>query len=457
MPALPPTSAALPLLAALALAIPATRVVAAEARAATPADPAPSAVPASLTLRLAAGSQRELLFDRGIERIAIADETVAAVTVSRRATGAAGGPAAARLILTGRKAGTSTLMVWERGQAAATTYLVEVQRPTPVVEGSLPDMPAHRRAVDAALAVHGDKAVVADRSQVDVRSHTVQVEVKVVEFNRSVLKQIGLNLFSTRPNSSGFSFGVFSPSALRSSTFAADGTLSGEYGNPVAQAFSLLLNFGRAGLGINLGFLQGNGMARVLAEPTLVALSGQSASFLSGGELPIPVPQGLGTTSIEYKSFGIGLTVTPTVLSNERIVLKVAPEASDLDYANALSLNGVAVPAISTRRADTTVELGDGESFVIGGLVSRATTSSVDKVPLLGDLPVIGTFFRNSVFSSTEKELVIIATPHLVKPIARGTDLSAQLPGVAEQRDGPVWRSIFLGGASGDAMPGFSR
>src|SRR5690606_24910242 len=118
--------------------------------------------------------------------------------------------------------------------------------------------------------------------------------------------------------------------------------------------------------------------------------------------------QGLGTSSIEYKPFGIGLTVTPTVLSNERIVLKVAPEASDLDYANAVSLNGVPVPAISTRRADTTVELGDGESYIIGGLVSRSTASNVDKVPLLGDIPVLGTFFRQNSYQMSEKELVIL-------------------------------------------------
>jgi len=212
-----------------------------------------------------------------------------------------------------------------------------------------------------------------------------------------------------------------------------------------------------AGLGLNVGFLEGNGMARVLAEPTLVALSGQSASFLSGGELPIPVPQGLGTTSIEYKPFGIGLSVTPTVLADDRIVLKVAPEASDLDYANALSLNGVPVPAISTRRADTTVELGDGESFIIGGLVSRSTSSSVNKVPMLGDLPVLGAFFKQTNYQMNEKELVIVVTPHLVKPLARGTDLSARLPGAGVQRDAPVWRSILLGGAGGDAVPGFSR
>lgn len=447
------------LVALASLAAPAALQAAAPANAPANPDAQPADQAAPRLLRFAAGAQRELMFDKGIERIAIADETVATVTVSRKTSvkSAPGSTAAARLILTGKKPGQSTLMVWERGSTAATTYALEVQRPMPVIEGSVADVPAYRQAREEALAAYGDKAVPVDRSQVEVRSHTVQVEVKVVEFNKSVLKQIGLNLFSTRANSSGFSFGVFSPSSLRNASFATDGTVSGDFTNPLAQAFSLLFNFGRAGVGMNVGFLQGNGMARVLAEPTLVALSGQSASFLSGGELPIPVPQGLGTTSIEYKSFGIGLTVTPTVLSNNRIVLKVAPEASDLDYSNALSLNGVAVPAISTRRADTTVELGDGESFVIGGLVSRATSSSVDKVPLLGDIPVIGSFFRNNRYTMNEKELVIIATPHLVKPIARGTDLSAQLPGGTEQRDGPVWRSIFLGAASGDALPGFSR
>ncbi len=404
------------------------------------------AAPASAQqlIRLPSGSQHELNFEKGIERIAIADETVATVTVSRRTPGrpAASANSAARLILTGKKPGISTLMVWERGSPAARTWVVEIQRPTPVLDGSLPDMPAHRVARDAALAAYGDKAVPTDRSQVDVRSHTVQVEVRIVEFSRNVLKQAGLNLSSYGPNSHGFSFLSTSPGLL-------------------SEAFNLALNFGNAnkgrGMQATLQLLQQNGLARVLAEPTLVTISGQSASFLSGGELPIPVPQGLGTTSIEYKPFGIGLSVTPTVLSNDRIVLKVAPEVSDVDYGNGVSIGGASVPAISTRRADTTIELGDGESFVIGGLVSRTTLSNVDKVPLLGDIPVIGSFFRNNRYSMNEKELVIIATPHLVKPMARGADLSSTLPGGTEQRDGPVWRSIFLGAASGDALPGFSR
>ena len=432
------------LIALALLAAPAALLAAAPADAPSKPDAQGVDKTVSHLLRFAAGAQRELLFDKGIERIAIADEAVATVTISRKTSTrpVAGTPAAARLILTGKKTGQTTLMVWERGSTAATTYALEIQRPMPLIEGSVADVPAYRQAREEALASYGDKAVPLDRSQVEVRSHTVQVEVRVVEFSRSVLKQAGLNLSSYGPNSHGFSFLSTSPGLL-------------------SEAFNLALNFGNAnkgrGMQATLQLLQQNGLARVLAEPTLVTVSGQSASFLSGGELPIPVPQGLGTTSIEYKPFGIGLSVTPTVLSNDRIVLKVAPEVSDIDYANGVNIGGSSVPAISTRRADTTIELGDGESFVIGGLVSRTTSSSVDKVPLLGDLPVIGSFFRNNRYTMNEKELVIIATPHLVKPIARGTDLSAQLPGGTEQRDGPVWRSIFLGAASGDALPGFSR
>ncbi|MBB4223599.1 type II and III secretion system protein family protein [Variovorax guangxiensis] len=408
------------------------------------------------SMALPVGTQRELLVGKGIDRMAIGDEAVAAVTITRQSPNSP----AARLIVTGKAVGRTTLMVWEKGSTAATTYAIEVRRAVATVTGTIDNMASHqaqRTSALASLPPGAEKTDLVDRSVVNVRSSTVQVEVKVVEFNRSVLKQAGLNIFSTRPNSSGFSFGVFTPSSLGKSTFSSDGSISGEYSNPVTQAFDLLFNFGKAGIGMNVGFLEGNGMARVLAEPTLVALSGQSASFLAGGELPVPVPQGLGTTSIEYKPFGIGLTLTPTVLSNERIVLKVAPEASDLDYTNSLSINGVAVPAITTRRADTTVELGDGESFIIGGLVSRTTTSNAEKVPLLGDLPILGTFFSKNNYKMNEKELVILVTPHLVKPIARGTDLTPYMPGTAEQRDGAVWRSYFLGGAIDTPVPGFSR
>lgn len=420
------------------------------------AQTAPQAAASASTarsLRLVAGTQQELVIDKGVERIAIANEQVATVMVTRQARGAPG----ARLIVTGKAPGSTSLLVWERGSESATPYTVEVQRAGAVLQGSYPSAAEHQQAREAALALQPDKAALADRSTLNVKSQTVQVEVKIVEFNKRVLKQAGLNLFSTAPNKHGFSFGVFSPSSLQSYGFDRNAAISAEAASPLAQAFSLLLGFGKANIGLNLGLLEGNGLARVLAEPTLVALSGQSANFLAGGEIPVPIAQGLGTTSIEYKPFGIGLTVSPTVLSNERIVLKVAPEASDLDYTNAVTLSGVAVPAITTRRADTTVELGDGESFVIGGLVSRTTTSSVDKVPMLGDLPVLGTVFKRQDYQQNERELVIVVTPHLVKPFAQGTAVDAALPGRSEQRDPAFWRGFVVGSGADDALPGFSR
>lgn len=388
---------------------------------------------------LVAGTQRELLIDRAIERVAVADEAVASVLVTRRGRGVDG----ARLIVTGKAPGRTTLMVWRRDSDTATTYEVAVRRRQTALDGASSSMEVHAQRLQDARSAAGADAPTADRSVVDVRSQTVQVEVRIVEFSRNVLKEAGISLSSYGPNSRGFSFLNTSASSL-------------------SQAFNLVLGFGNAnqgrGLDLTLRLLQGNGLARVLAEPTLVATSGQSASFLSGGELPVPVPQALGTTTIQYKPFGIGLTVTPTVLSNERIALKVAPEASDLDYTNALSINGTPVPSITTRRADTSVELGDGESFIIGGLVSRTTLSNASKVPLLGDLPVIGLLFRQGSYRMTEKELVIMVTPHLVRPIARGTDLSARLPGGAEQREGAGWNRILLGDITArDALPGFSR
>ena len=206
--------------------------------------------------------------------------------------------------------------------------------------------------------------------------------------------------------------------------------------------------------------MEGNGLARVLAKPTLVAHSGQTASFLAGGEIPIPVPSGgSNSISIQYKEFGVKLQLTPTILSNERIALKVAPEASDLDYTQGVTINDISVPALRTRRADTFVELADGESFVIGGLVSRSTLSNVKKVPFLGDMPILGTFFKNLDYSQEETELVIIVTPRLVQPLPAGTNLEALLPGAQQERPNArgVWAPYAVGAPYANSpLPGFS-
>ncbi|XAH24552.1 type II and III secretion system protein family protein [Xylophilus sp. GW821-FHT01B05] len=417
---------------------------------ASPAWPADAPMEA---LAVLVGAQQERVFEAGVDRVAIADESVAGVAITRKGRNSP----AARLFITGKAPGSTTVMVWEKGAAAARIYAVDVRRRVDALDDELPGLPEHRQALEEAAAARGDKPLLLDRTRIGVASHTVQVDVRVVEFSKTVLQQAGLNIMGTGPNSHGFNFGSFTPSSLSSFTMGPGGAITATSTSPYAQAFNLLLNFGKAGIGVNLSLLEGNGLARVLAAPTLVALSGQSASFLAGGEIPVPVPQGLGTVSIRYKPFGIGLTLTPTVLSDERIVLKVAPEASDLDYTNAVTLNGVSVPAITTRRADTTVELGDGESFAIGGLVSRTTISNVDKVPMLGDLPILGAFFKRQNYQQKETELVIIVTPRLVKPMARGTNLDGMLPGRAEQTATPGWSSYFVGKPTRDALPGFSR
>jgi pilus assembly protein CpaC len=395
--------------------------------------------------------QRPWTLPADLERIAIADPAVADLVTLKNKRQA---------LLVGKQPGQTTLLLWQRGSATPQRILVMVRSPVQqellegrgpgltladggaLLQGNADSVLSHQRAYKAAQATVGEKGVVNDVSTV-ASGGVVQVEVKVVEFNKTVLRQIGI---SFKDANGGFSYGITSPSSTANSGSAS----------ALSSAFNLVAGSLTHGWEANIDLLQSNGMARVLAEPTLVALSGQSASFLAGGELPILEPQGLGTTTITYKPFGIGLTVTPTVLSADRIALKVAPEASDLDYSNGVSYNGIQVPSITTRRADTTVELGDGESFVIGGLVSSNLTSTVNKIPLLGDLPIIGSFFRNLNYSRQDKELVIVVTPRLVRPIARGVDVP--LPGARESKPNlPVWGSWLLQPASSDQLPGFSR
>jgi pilus assembly protein CpaC len=163
--------------------------------------------------------------------------------------------------------------------------------------------------------------------------------------------------------------------------------------------------------------LEEEGLVKVLAEPTLIALSGQTATFLAGGEFPVPVPQGLGTVGIEYKSFGVALEFTPTVLDQEKISMHVVPEVSELDYTNAIISEGFVVPGITSRRATTVIELDDGQTFAIAGLLKDTVLDRVAKYPGLGDIPVLGNLFRSRSFQNEETELVILVTPHLVKPL----------------------------------------
>jgi pilus assembly protein CpaC len=166
-----------------------------------------------------------------------------------------------------------------------------------------------------------------------------------------------------------------------------------------------------------LDLAERDGLVTTLAEPNLTALSGETASFLAGGEIPIPISQGFGTVSIQYKQYGVSLAFTPTVMTGGRISLRVRPEVSQLDSANGVTLNDYAIPAVATRRAETTVELGSGQSFMIGGLLNNNTENSTDRAPGLASLPIIGALFRSNSFRRRQTELVIIVTPYLVRPM----------------------------------------
>jgi len=251
----------------------------------------------------------------------------------------------------------------------------------------------------------------------------VMLEVRVAEMNRELIKRLGINFSAIGPDAFGVSL-LGGLTSLTAFTNPAVGGGAATVVTGVTQAITGVFGFDTGSLSWT-GFidaLKEQNLVKILAKPTLVALNGQEAAFLAGGEFPIPVPQAFGLVTIQFKKFGVGLVFTPNIMNSKHISLNVAPEVSELDFANAIRTQGITVPAITTRRATTTVELADGQSFAIGGLMRDNVRESVKKVPFLGEIPILGALFRSSSFQKNESELLIIVTPHLVKPL----DMTAQ-------------------------------
>ena len=258
-------------------------------------------------------------------------------------------------------------------------------------------------------AIVGDKVTVVNRLKTATPMQ-VMLRVKIAEVSRDLLKNIGVNLqaFGT-----DFTFGQGRDFISDTTAGAVPSLLKADTGATAFLRKRLLgLDFNAA-----IDLLEQDGVVTTLAQPSLTALSGETASFLAGGEFPIPIQQSLGTTTIEYKQYGVGLAFTPTVLNDGRISMRVRPEVSELTDAGSVRFGGFTIPAVATRRAETTVELGSGQSFVIGGLLKNVGNNSISKTPWLGDLPIIGALFRSNNFHRQESELVIVVTPYLVKPI----------------------------------------
>ncbi len=303
----------------------------------------------------------------------------------------------------------------------------------------------------------------------------VNLQVRFAEVSRQLVKTIGVNL-STIDGTDGFKFG-YNQGRPIASTVTTDPNLPLGIGSRV-QGYTIDPNTGKfvlqdgtnvnplsssstlAGLGRLFGLnilgtldaAETAGLVTTLAQPNLTAMSGETADFLAGGEYPIPISQGLGATSIEYKKYGVSLSYTPTVLANGRISIRVRPEVSELSSQGAVNLNGFQVPALTIRRTETTVELGSGQSFMIAGLLSNNSQNTIQKMPGAGDLPILGSLFRSTNFRKGETELVIIVTPYLVKPVD-ANDIKLPTDGF----NAPNELQRLLGNQTSDGVTGGDR
>lgn len=280
----------------------------------------------------------------------------------------------------------------------------------------------------------------------------VNLQVRIAEVSRSLAKQLGVNLTSIANGSNGFQFGISqgrsaasvyvpgAPMGVGGKTSYTDPITGSTKDGTSISALSTATTLAGAGslFGLNiLGTLDAGeqiGLVTTLAQPNMTALSGETGEFLAGGEFPIPISSGLGTVSIEYKKYGVSLSFTPTVLSDGRISMRVRPEVSELSSQGAVTLNGYSIPALSTRRTETSVELGSGQSMMIGGLLQNKASNTIQKMPGAGDLPILGALFKSTSFIKGETELVIVITPYLVKPVNDG-DIKLPTDGMQTAND----------------------
>ena len=385
-------------------------------------------------LELSAGKSKVLDLPVAIKRASLANPEVADTVVL----------SPTQIYLTGKAIGVTNLTLWNENGKVSGMYDVvvvpDLSRLKENLHKVLPEEQGLRvtassdritlsgtassatnltRAVEIAEA-YAPKKVINSMQVGGVQQ--IMLEVRVAEMNRELIRRLGINLAAVAANA----FGVTALNNL-TSLFGPGGIgtpLAGTLGQDVTSNINAIVQFPTGSITWT-GFidaLKQQNLVKVLAKPTLVAISGQEAAFLAGGEFPIPVPQAFGVVTIQFKKFGVGLVFTPNVMNGKHISINVAPEVSELDFANALRLQGFTIPAITTRRASTVIELADGQSFAIGGLLRDNLRESVSKFPLLGEIPILGTLFRSSSFQKSETELLIIVTPHLVKPL----DLTAQ-------------------------------
>jgi pilus assembly protein CpaC len=390
------------------------------------------------SVHVAAGKSQDIHTDESFVDITVGDPTVADVNPLTNHT----------LSILGKKIGATRVTVYGEGKKLVGVFDVEVGYETARIAAELRRRFPHARlnvtSVNGRLMLTGDApdAVTADSALSVVRQFAadainsvsvaapqqVLLEVRFIEISRQAGRDLGVqwNVFNSKLTAnigSRKAAGLLPIAAPKNPTEipvgeVAAGVLSG------TSPFGFLIGRMIAGgttIDVLINALEEKGVARSLAEPNLVALSGDTASFLAGGEFPVPVPGTLGQVTIDYKRYGVGLAFTPTVLGGGLINLKIEPEVSQLDTSHPVQVSGISVPPLIVRRASTTVELRDGQSFAIGGLLQNVNSTDQQQLPWIGEVPVLGSLFRSASYQKNETDLAIIVTPRLVRP-ARPTD-----------------------------------
>lgn len=402
---------------------------------------APAAVDAPVDIDLLVGRSTVLNVGATIARVSLTVPDIADALVT----------APSQLLIHGKQPGTISLFVWDRG-GAIKTYEVKVRRDlTPLiahVKQLFPGEPIEVRGsgkdvilsgtvsgqyvIDKAAAVAGgyvekkENVVNLMKQQEGIASNQVLLRVRFAEVSRSALQELGISLFSDGNNNFN--------GRTTTQQFAAPFFDQAQPDQGKNLVFSDYLNLYVFDLKNQIGAvvkaMQTKGVFQSLAEPNLIALNGKEASFLAGGEFPYPVPTGLNQIAIHFKEFGVRLKFTPTVLGGDLINLKLAPEVSSLDFNNAVVIEGFRVPALTSRRADTEIELRDGQTFAIAGLLNNTALSSMRKVPGLGDIPILGYLFRSRAYQKDQTELVVMVTPTILRKDSTGA--SEGLPALIE-------------------------
>jgi pilus assembly protein CpaC len=402
------------------------------------------------TLHLLVGRSLVITSPTRIKRVSLADPNVAeAVVVTPH-----------QVLLNGKTPGGVSLLLWDesdQSQAFEVSVDIDVLGLSQKIREVFPSEPVQVETSKDVVMLSGkvSSAAVADKILEVVKNSTpkvtslmqvpvapageIMLQVRFAEVNRSVVSQLGANIFHNFGTKMPFltTTQQFAPPQLGEQTNAAGGSTGNKF--TISDLLNVFVLRPDIDLAATIKALQQQNVLEILAEPNLMTASGKDASFLAGGEFPFPILQsstggGFAGITIQFKEFGVRLNFTPTLTADGQIHLKVRPEVSSLDFTNALTIQGFFIPALSTRRVESEMDLADGQSFAIAGLMDNRVTEQLSKIPGIGDIPVLGKLFQSRNRTKSNDELLVVVTPRIVKPLS-----SDQVP------HGPVFPKSFLG------------